>query len=141
MADYFTHFSCTLDVVTLDNAVRALELYRNFRDELETEGQTPGFALVAAPTAEQLALLWIYDGNASGDTDHVLAFVSKLGPMLGLTGLWGFEWAHTCSKPCLDAFGGGALVIDLASGETLGTISSNEWLTRTLADPLTAGEA
>ena len=44
--------------------------------------------------------------------------------MLGITGLWGFEWSHTCSKPDLDAFGGGAIVIDLASGETLGTISS-----------------
>ena len=141
MADYFTHFSCALDVVTADNAARALDLYRHFSDELEIDGPTPGFDLVATPTAEQPALLWIYDDNASGDTDHVLAFVSKLGPMLGITGLWGFEWSHTCSKPRLDAFGGGALVIDLASGETLGTISSNEWLTRTLADPHTAGEA
>jgi hypothetical protein len=141
MADYFTHFSCTLDVLTADNAARAFELYRHFSDELETEEQTPGFNLVATPTAEQPALLWIYDDNASGDTDHVLAFVSKLGPMLGITGLWGFEWSHTCSRPRLEAFGGGALVIDLASGETLGTISSNEWLTRTLADPDTAGEA
>jgi hypothetical protein len=140
MADYFTHFSCALDVVTADNAARALELYRQFSDELEIEEQTPGFALVAIPTAEQPALLWICDDD-SGDTDHVLAFVSKLGPALGITGLWGFEWAHTCSRPRLEAFGGGALVIDLASGETLGTISSNEWLTRTLADPHTAGEA
>ena len=108
MADYFTHFSCTLDVVTLDNAVRALELYRNFSDELETEEQTPGFYLVATPTAEQPALLWIYDDNASGDTDHVLTFVSKLGPILGITGLWGFEWSHTCSEPRVEAFGGGA---------------------------------
>src|ERR1700677_4699685 len=80
MADYFTHFSCELDVVTADNAARALELYRQFSDELEIEQQTPGFALVATPTAEQPALLWIYDDNASGDTDHVLAFVSELGP-------------------------------------------------------------
>ena len=140
MADYFTHFSCALDVVTLDNAARALELYRHFTDELDIDGQMPGFALFAAPTAGQPALLWIYD-NGSGDTDHVLAFVSKLGPALGITGLWGFEWSHSCSKPRLDAFGGGALVIDLASGETLGTISTNEWLTRVLADPHTAGEA
>ena len=64
MADYFTHFSCALDVVTADNAARALELYRHFSDELETEEQTPGFDLVATPTAEQPALLWIYDDNA-----------------------------------------------------------------------------
>ena len=27
MADYFTHFSCLLDVGTPDNAARALDLY------------------------------------------------------------------------------------------------------------------
>ena len=27
MADYFTHFSCVLDVGTPDNAARALDLY------------------------------------------------------------------------------------------------------------------
>ena len=140
MADYFTHFSCALDVVTADNAARALELYRHFSDKLEIEEQTPGFVLVTTPTDGQPGLLWIYDDD-TGDTDHVLAFVSELVPLLGLTGLWGFEWSHTCSKPRPGAFGGGALVIDLASGETLGTISSNEWLTRTLADPDTAGEA
>ncbi len=118
-----------------------LALYRHFSDELDIDGQMPGFALFATPTAEQPALLWIYDDNASGDTDHVLTFVSKLGPILGITGLWGFEWPHTCSEPRVEAFGGGALVLDLASGETLRTISSNEWLTRTLADPHTAGEA
>ena len=32
--------------------------------------------------SEQSALLWIYDDNASGDTDYVLAFVSELGTVL-----------------------------------------------------------
>ena len=29
MADYFTHFSCLLDVGTPENAARALDLYAN----------------------------------------------------------------------------------------------------------------
>ena len=141
MADYFTHFSCNLDVVTADNAARAFELYRQFSDELDNRGnKMPGFDLVATPTAEQPALLWIYDDD-SGDTDHVRAFVSELGPKLGITGLWGFEWSHSCSRPLLDAFGGGACLIDLATGKTVASISTNEWLTRVLADPDTAGEA
>ena len=81
MADYFTHFSCALDVVTADNAARAFELYRQFSDELEIDRQTPGFfRLFATPTAKQPALLWIYDDNASGNTVHVLAFVSNSAP-------------------------------------------------------------
>ena len=62
--------------------------------------------------------------------------------MLGITGLWGFEWAHTCSRPRLDAFGGGALCHrSRRRQDASATISTNEWLTRTLADPDTAGEA
>jgi len=140
MAEYFTYFSCTLDVVTADNAARALELYRHFRKTQQFQGYTSGFALVATPTADQPGLLWIHD-NGSGDTDDLLGFISELTPSLGITGLWGFEWSHSCSKPRLDAFGGCACVIDLASGETLGSITTNEWLTRTLAAPHTAGEA
>jgi hypothetical protein len=30
MADFFTHFSCVLDVGTPDNAARALKLYQAF---------------------------------------------------------------------------------------------------------------
>jgi len=70
-----------------------------------------------------------------------MTFVAELGPILGLTGTWGFEWAHTCSKPRPDAFGGGACLIDLAKGEAIGSITSNEWLSRVLANPETAGEA
>ena len=33
MADYFTHFSCVLDVGTPDNAARALDLYPAFMKE------------------------------------------------------------------------------------------------------------
>ena len=83
---------------------------------------------------------WIFDDDY-GEPADVIAFVEQLGPALRLTGLWGFEWSHSCSRPRLDAFGGGACLIDLATGKTVASISTNEWLTRTLADPDTAGEA
>jgi hypothetical protein len=31
MADFYTHFSCLLDVGSPDNAARALDLYQAFR--------------------------------------------------------------------------------------------------------------
>ena len=37
MADYYTHFSCLLDVGTPENAARALELYNSLSDENATE--------------------------------------------------------------------------------------------------------
>jgi|HubBroStandDraft_2_1064218.scaffolds.fasta_scaffold548550_2 hypothetical protein len=33
MADYFTHFSCLLDVGTPENAARAVELYDNTSED------------------------------------------------------------------------------------------------------------
>ena len=50
MADYYTHFSCLLDVGTRENAARALELYNALSDE--NAGEDPpsdGFALSIQP--------------------------------------------------------------------------------------------
>ena len=43
MADFYTHFSCLLDVGSPDNAARALDLYQAFmedaaREEVPSEG-------------------------------------------------------------------------------------------------------
>lgn len=130
MADYFTHFSCLLDVRTPENAARALKLYDDqpededgfrlsdcFHLSLEREGSTE---------------LWIYDDD-SGDPERVIEFVLLCAETFDLKGLWGFEYANTCSRPRLDAFGGGAHVIDLGNRKSIGWVSTNEWLTITLS--------
>ena len=53
---------------------------------------------------------------------------------LGLTGLWGFQYATTCSQARVNAFGGGAHVLDLATGETVDWIYTDGWLDQTLSD-------
>ena len=50
-----------------------------------------------------------------------------------LKGLWGFEYANTCSRPRLDAYGGGAHAIDLGARKSIGWVCSYEWLTTVLA--------
>jgi hypothetical protein len=37
MADFFTHFSCVLDVGTPDNAAGALDLYQGFTEDAARE--------------------------------------------------------------------------------------------------------
>ncbi|MGB4907012.1 MAG: hypothetical protein WBP15_00590, partial [Tabrizicola sp.] len=54
--------------------------------------------------------------------------VLRLADELDLTGLWGFQYALTCSRPRLDAFGGGAHVVDLGARKSVGWTSSQEWL-------------
>jgi hypothetical protein len=58
--------------------------------------------------------------------------VLRLAEELELTGLWGFQYALTCSRPRLDGFGGGAHVIDLGARKSIGWTSSQEWQAATL---------
>lgn len=42
------------------------------------------------------------------------------------------QYALTCSRPRLEAFGGGAHVIDLGARKSIGWTSSQEWLAAAL---------
>lgn len=107
MADYFTHFSCLIDVGSPEKAARALELFHDLR------------------AADQHA-------DEQGDVEAVIRFVLRLAEDLDLTGLWGFQYALTCSRPRLDAFGGGAHIIDLGARKSIGWTSTQEWLAAAL---------
>ncbi len=132
MADYFTHFSCLIDVGTSANAIRAIELFVQLRDEddLTDDPRFSGFDL-SRQDGPDSSILWIHDDD-SGDVESVIGFVLRVAADLDLTGLWGFEYANTCSRPRLDAFGGGAHVIDLGARTTIGWTNSNEWLAAAL---------
>jgi hypothetical protein len=132
MADYFTHFSCLLDVGTPDKAARGLALFQSMRaaDQDADDPQVAGFGLVRQDVPEG-SILWIHD-DEDGDVEAVIRFVLRLAEELDLTGLWGFQYALTCSRPRLDAFGGGAHVIDLGARKSIGWTSSQESLAAAL---------
>ncbi|ODT65215.1 MAG: hypothetical protein ABS75_32475 [Pelagibacterium sp. SCN 63-23] len=131
MADYFTHFSCELDVGSPDNATRALEIYETA--VLDDDPDHPlwlGFA-VSIDETQNGSILWIRD-EESGDPDCVVAFVLACAEAFDLKGLWGFQYANTCSRPRLDAFGGGAHLIDLDARKANDWIGTHDWLTVSL---------
>jgi hypothetical protein len=131
MADYFTHFSCLIDVGTPDKAARALALFAELRaaDQDADDPEVAGFGLMRRDPPEGTTL-WIHD-DEHGDVS-VIRFVLRLAEELELTGLWGFQYALTCSRPRLDAFGGGAHVLDLGARQSVGWTSSQEWLAAAL---------
>lgn len=134
MADYFTHFSCLLDVASPDNAAKALDLYNQLcADSASEDPPSDGFLLSIDPHHGGTNL-WIRD-DVSGDPEHVIKFVRRCAAAFGLKGRWGFEYANTCSRPRIDGFGGGAHVLDLATGETIAWVYTGSWL----ADHLDAG--
>jgi len=132
MADYFTHFSCLFDVGTPDKAARALALFQELRaaDQDADDPEVAGFSLLHQDAPEG-STLWIHDDD-HGDVEAVIRFVLRLAEDLDLTGLWGFEYANTCSRPRLGAFGGGGHVIDLGNRTTIGWTNTNEWLAASL---------
>ena len=93
MADYFTHFSCVLDVGTANKAIAALDLYLRLReeDEASDDPEFSGFAL-SLQDGPGSTVLWFHD-DGQGDVEGVIRFVLRLAEDLDLTGLWGFDYA------------------------------------------------
>lgn len=132
MANYFTHFSCALDVGTRENAIRSLELRAKLAADIaEQESRDIGFIL-SIPEEEGGSVLSMRD-DETGEPEHVIRFALRCAEAFDLKGLWGFQWADTCSKPRHDAYGGGAHVIDLVKRQSFGWINTSEWL-RTALD-------
>lgn len=127
MAAYMTLFACTLPLDSADNARPALDLYLLFAEELRAEGEPVAFEVRLDPEGDGTELI-LSSGAGSGDPDQVMAFVGRCGPALGLSGRWGFTWAETGDQDCPDGFGGGAVVLDLASGEVVASLDCDSWL-------------
>lgn len=132
MADFHTQFSCIFDVGTAENATRAEMIRGEFAAELDRdEGETLGFGM-EIDHASGPGALWIHS-DEYGSPEHVIRFVLRCAADLTLGGLWGFTWSHSCSKPRVDAFGGGAHVLDLGSGATVADIDCNNFVYEQLA--------
>ena len=131
MADYFTSFSCLLDVGAPENAACAMALYKTLSEEDALDPRLcEGFLL--SIRSEDSAILWIRDVGG-GDPESVVRFVKRCAAEFHLSGRWGFQYADSCSKPRLDGFGGGAHVLDLANGETIAWTCTQSWLASVLA--------
>ena len=131
MADYFTHFSCLLDVGTPQNAARALDLYNALSEAGAAEEPPSEGFLVSIQPEHGSSRLWLRD-DVSGDPERLIQFVKLCAAEFGLSGRWGFQYANTCSRPRLNAFGGGAHILDLGTGETVEWIDTDGWLAAVL---------
>jgi hypothetical protein len=138
MADYFTHFSGQLEVGAA-NIEPALALYAQMARDLEADdGLSIGFA--AEPSLSAPACLWLHDED-HGEPEYVIAFVLRCAEVFDLKGRWGFCWALTCSRPRLDAFGGGAQILDLGARKSLAWTDCSRWLAHQLAARVPRGES
>lgn len=131
MADYFTQFSCVLDIGSVENVARAIQLHREMELAYAAFEQSEiGFAIEPnGPTS-----ICMHDGDGFGDQEHVMKFVLRCAAEFDLRGRWGFTWALTCSRPRTVGFGGGAQLLDLSARKSLDWIDCDHWLAAELAD-------
>jgi hypothetical protein len=132
MADYFTQFSCIFDVGSAENAALAATIYGELAVELDQEeGTDLGFEF-EVDLEHGSGALWIHS-DENGEPEHVIKFVLKCAERMKLSGVWGFTWGLSCSRPRLDAFGGGAQILDLGRRETLHWIDCSNWVIEQMA--------
>ena len=137
MADYFTQFSCSLDLGSPDIAARALILLDQFREEAATDDE-PIYGFDAEADPQRPGMLFFTDDAGNGEPEHLIRFVLACAEAFDLKGRWGFTWALTCSRHRLDGFGGGAQLLDLGARKSLDWIDCDHWLAVGL-DPNTDG--
>ena len=140
MADYFTNFSLIVPLpdeaavqYALDLAEQAFhahmgeEIPNDFpaflRDviedwQFETDSNDPSNGRG----------LWLHSSN--GGIDAVCAFIQRLLQRYDPDGSISLEWSNDCSKPRVDAYGGGAALI---TAKKVRSISTGQWLQSQIA--------
>jgi hypothetical protein len=83
--DYFTRFSCVLDLGTPDNAARALDLYPACMEQAVRAGALGGGFLASVHPDQSGTKLWMRD-CINGDPLQVILFVQLCAEIFGLAG-------------------------------------------------------
>ena len=141
MADYFTNFSLIVPLPTEAAQQYALDLaHQAFLIHLGEEGMPDDFPASLRDVVED----WQFDADPSsssngwglwlpssdGGIDAVCAFIQHLLQRFDPTGHVGLEWSNDCSKPRVDAYGGGAALI---TARRIKHLNTGEWLHRQTA--------
>jgi hypothetical protein len=140
MADYFTNFSLVISLANeteqeyaLDLAHKASlaqqgdELPADFPPSLVDRIEDWHFETVADDSGTKPGL-WLH--SMDGGVDAACAFIQHLLQKFDPQGKVSFEWSHDCSKPRVDAYGGGAALI---TAQEIKTLSTAAWLNQQIA--------
>jgi hypothetical protein len=131
MADYYTHFSFVVDV---KNREQADGLKKMLTDAANEELLKDEDELLSTPWSLEdegdLTIFWIRS-DESGQVDLIVDILAKWQEDFKYEQPICFEWAYTCSKPRLNAFGGGSVLIHKGEAHYTNTF---DWLTKKKAE-------
>lgn len=127
MADDHTQFSCSLKLKSVEDALFAIDFLEAMRTEDDTFLDMCSFQVSILDGDKSSAELWLRDAYGAADIMAVIEFVARLAREVGSTGYWGFQYSLSCSKPRLNEFGGGAIIINLETGDIESATSTEDW--------------
>ncbi len=135
MADYFTEFSMVLPLPNEAAQRYALDLAANA--SRVQQGDEPSEKL--PDSIQEVNEDWQFETDAEsgqgkwglwlhsdyGGIDALCAFIQHLLEKFDPQGRVAFEWSNDCSKPRIDAYGGGAALI---TAKEIKTMNTSDWL-------------
>jgi len=101
MANNYTQFSTQIECATEEQATWLAE-------ELNKDGEFGPSC--DAEIQEDNKTVWL-NSEENADLERIVDVLCEFQNCFKLTDAITFSWAHTCSKPRLDEFGGGAVVV------------------------------
>ncbi len=140
MSNYFTNFSLLMELPDAAALTYADAIARQAFSIQQGDAAPADFPSELLPhtgdwcfeaqsdVLNQRARLWLHSDN--GGIDAVCAFIQHLLQKFALPEVVTFEWSHDCSKPRVDAYGGGAAII---TAQAIKTMSTCQWLRENVA--------
>jgi hypothetical protein len=115
MANYYLHFSVMLEGLNKKEEEWArAELARREESEDDGGGTLHDFESTfesSDTTSDGPSSVWFHDNGESGNVEQIADFVQSFLKKFRPKDCWGMEWSTDCSKPRLDAYGGGAVLV------------------------------
>lgn len=114
MADYYTELSFVIKFDSEEQSQKAKQLFDAFEegkypDRLD-DPDWPDTGCQARVMDHAKDELWI-SHDESANLDNLVSFLELLLDEFEIDEPVGVEWSSTCTKPRLDAYGGGAFVV------------------------------
>jgi hypothetical protein len=138
MADYFTNFSLAFKLADIKGHQYAVDLANQASNYRANDDPVPnGFPTELVDMLEDWSFetkvdedgVWLH--SQSGGIDAACAFIQHLLRKFDPQSCVTFEWSHDCTKPRLDAYGGGAAII---TAHEIKTMNTSDWIGSNLTE-------
>jgi hypothetical protein len=131
MANYATKFSFGITLNGPQDGVTASAIYA---DGYDLDGEKSEYSFeIAIEQFDEVTELHVFS-TGEADIIQVITFMISVANAIPLIGFVGFEYSLDCSRPEVDAFGGGVVIISLHDKKLVEHMETSDWLANALEE-------